>query len=72
MNVIIIAALVLLVLIVIALIFGGRIQNFGQTTQSCTAQGGECKPECDPLLGEAQIGDSLTTDCPNVCCMKTR
>jgi len=42
MNVIIIAAISLLVLVVLAVIFIGRSGTFAQTTKSCATQGGTC------------------------------
>lgn len=43
LNVIIIAALALIVLLVVVLIFTGRIQIFGSTLASCDSKGGVCE-----------------------------
>jgi hypothetical protein len=74
LNAIVIAGLVLLVLIVIAVIFGTKIQSFGQGAETCTAKGGECSSGqgCIETQGEVKIGDSTTTDCTYECCIKTR
>ena len=42
LNTIIIAALALIVLVVIIFIFSGKIKIFGQGTESCANQGGQC------------------------------
>jgi hypothetical protein len=42
MNVIIIAAIALLVLVILSVIFIGRMGSFGQQTGSCESQGGTC------------------------------
>ncbi len=45
LNVIIIAAIALIVLVVMLFIFSGKIKAFGQGTDSCTAKGGSCTAE---------------------------
>ncbi len=42
MNVVIIAALAVLVLIVLALVMTGKFRVFGTTTRDCSTLGGEC------------------------------
>ena len=42
MNVIIIAALALIVLVVLVFIFSGKITVFGQGTENCVNLGGKC------------------------------
>jgi hypothetical protein len=42
LNTIIIAALALIVLVVMIFIFSGKIKIFGQGTESCANQGGQC------------------------------
>ena len=56
MNVIVIAAIALLVLVVLALIFMGRIGSFGKGVAECANQGGACKADCDPTQGEREYG----------------
>lgn len=46
MNVIIVAALGLLVLVVLSIIFLGRIGTFGQKSADCEVQGGKCAQAC--------------------------
>ena len=46
MNVIIIAAIGLLVLVVLSVIFLGRVGTFGEKTGDCEVQGGICAVEC--------------------------
>ena len=43
LNVIVIAAIALIVLLVIVFIFTGRIKVFGSTISSCTSQNGVCE-----------------------------
>jgi len=45
MNVIVIAALVLIVMIILAVVLAGKFRIFATTTRSCTAQGGYCCEE---------------------------
>ncbi len=69
-NVIIIAALALLVLVILAVVFLGRMDIFGTQTNSCTSQGGKCTTggTCDEGYSK------LPLKCPNeddVCCTAT-
>lgn len=70
MNVIIIAALALLVLIVIAVIMTGRVRTFGSGVRSCKSQGGTCSdnnaPDYKCKANQAEIAD---TDCAHLCCI---
>ncbi len=86
MNVIIVAALALIVLVVIGVIFMGKAANFRKTTDTCSANGGVCidqsRSNADGTLGcdtenyEKQItgvclqADGKTTDTTKVCCIK--
>lgn len=69
MNTIIIAALAILVLIVLAVIFGNKGRDFANNTRSCENLGGECKSECDADLERKHIGK---TNCGDVsyCCIR--
>ena len=60
-NVIIIAALALIVLFVLATLFTGRTRLFAENLESCASKQGECKPKCEPP-GETAI--------PNAKCSK--
>ncbi len=42
LNVIIIAAIALLVLVILSVIFMGRMGTFSDKSQDCTSQGGQC------------------------------
>ena len=77
MNVIIVAAIGLLVLVVLSVIFLGRIGTFGQKSADCEVQGGKCAIECgsldygtqlytkrNPLLSCPKLGDQ-----ERVCCL---
>ena len=67
MNTIVIAAIVLIVMVVLILIFTGRMGGFTQDIQQCTAKGGECVG----TEGCAQ-GNIIDGKCPGtqVCCVK--
>ena len=52
MNLIIIAAIGLLVLVVLSVIFLGRLGTFGQKSSDCEVQGGTCAQAC----GNADFG----------------
>jgi len=47
MNVIVIAALVLIVMVILAVVMGGKFRIFATTTRNCQAQGGQCLGEND-------------------------
>ncbi|MFH1133565.1 MAG: hypothetical protein V1735_03680 [Nanoarchaeota archaeon] len=68
LNVVIIAALLLIVLIVLALVFTGRLDIFHKTILGCEINGGECKGSCGPF--ETEMPD---VKCPlnkPHCCIK--
>lgn len=71
MNTIIIAALALLVLVIVAMIFSGRIQVFGSTSKDCESKGvgAHCDNPCEP--GEVEVGTADNTDCTggDKCCL---
>ena len=68
LNTIIIAALVLLVLVILALIFTGRIQIFGTESASCVTQGGSCEDLCGE--GQTPFNAGRCSD-EQVCCIRT-
>ena len=47
LNVIIIAAIALLVLVILSVIFMGRMGTFGREASDCENKGGKCLSECD-------------------------
>jgi hypothetical protein len=69
MTTVIIAALAIIVLIVLALIFAGRMRIFGTESSACRNLGGKCESvtECDK---EKQI-ELVEVLCPgdDKCCM---
>lgn len=69
-NVIIVAALALMVLVIIAAIFTGRVRIFSQNLEDCGAKQGLCKKDCDTGT-EAKISN---VKCPNkdlpTCCVQ--
>ena len=79
MNVIVIAAIALLVLVVIALIFMGRIGGFSKGVAECQNQGGVCLSACG-ITGYEQYKDEYrpaSSACAQasaespVCCIQT-
>lgn len=70
MNVIIVAAIGLLVLVVLSVIFLGRIGTFGQKTGDCVVQGGTCAPVCGgdegALYGTEDMKKNPLLTCPEV------
>ena len=72
MNVIIIAALAIIVLIVLAVIFSGRVKLFGQGLKDCEAQGGDCSGYSESSCRSAGGAVIPNTDCTSgVCCILT-
>jgi hypothetical protein len=65
-NVIIIAAIALLVLVVLSVIFLGRIGLFGTKSLACIDQGGSCVLVSDLVAGQCPAGQVLYTawTCP--------
>ena len=71
-NVVIIAVLALIVLVVLAAIFTGRVRIFSQSLESCAAKQGQCteKPGDNCKSNEATIAN---TDCDKEkkkCCVQ--
>jgi len=71
MNVIVIAALALLVLVIVALVTTGRLGIFSRGVNDCKNQGGVCRTSC--LEGETEYSG---VSCPDtdeglaqVCCL---
>jgi hypothetical protein len=76
LNVIIIAAIALLVLVILSVIFMGRMGVFGEKSKDCQTQGGKCAA-VNSNCGEGDTADYPTPysawDCPNTgetCCIK--
>ncbi len=71
MNVIIIAAIALLVLVILSVIFIGRMGGFGKATANCEGQGGQClPPPCSQYEGMTSYTSlSCGEDTENVCCL---
>jgi len=76
LNVIIIAAIALLVLVILSVVFIGRTKNFTQGVADCRANGGEVKQEaqCDAGSGYTILpqinADNPDTTEKEVCCVK--
>lgn len=60
-NVVIVAALALLVFIVLAAIFAGRVRIFSEGLESCSAKQGQCEENCGPNMAFV-----ASTDCPKL------
>lgn len=78
MNVIIIAALALLVLVIVSMIFMSRTTTFVRESKSCMQMGGTCKDladSCPAGMVEQRIGGAQclnsdgTVDDTRKCCM---
>lgn len=69
LNTIIIAAIALVVLVVILLIFSDNIRDFSKNMKSCTAKGGECIDKGLCIGDKADLGQK---DCKEgkTCCME--
>lgn len=75
LNTIIIAAIALLVLVVLALIFTGRLNIFARESTLCTNNAGECvasENECEQFKG-GTVKKGGNWNCPDpdnpVCCL---
>ena len=72
-NVIIVAALALIVLIVLAVIFTGRLKIFSEGLQSCASKQGDCKTKAECQQSNGAV--ITQTECdnktpPEVCCVQ--
>ncbi len=68
MNVIIIAAIALIVLVILSMIFIGRMGSFGKASEDCKKLGGTCNAEqCSAL--DLQIHPTGECEGDNNCCM---
>lgn len=65
LNVIIVAALVVLVLIVLSVIFIRSMGNTTEVTTSCLAQGGKCANSCSDVI---DVGEGVYTPRPDLKC----
>jgi len=81
MNVIIVAAIGLLVLVVLSVIFLGRMGGVSENLSNCEVQGGKCAVQCGSLdYGtENHQAKNPTISCPDdaagdkqVCCLPIR
>ncbi|HLD06094.1 MAG TPA: hypothetical protein VJC16_00990 [Candidatus Nanoarchaeia archaeon] len=75
LNVVIVAAILIIVLFVVVLIFTGKIKGFSQDLESCVAKGGNC----ENVQSCGEKGEGWTTiprtECeesspPQKCCIK--
>ncbi len=80
MNVIIIAAIALLVLVVLSVVYIGKMGTWGKTTNSCTSNGGKCRARLETCGAEGSNVEDYSTsypiwDCPDddstekLCCI---
>lgn len=60
LNVIVVAAIALIVLIVVVALFSGRIKNFQKGIRSCASQGGHCS--CWGGTDEEPVWRDIGTD----------
>lgn len=69
LNVIIIAAICLIVMVVMIAIFTGKISIWGSDMQKCESRGGKCSttPECAD--NEVEIKNVAGCE-PNACCIE--
>ncbi|MBI5398113.1 hypothetical protein HZB03_01495 [Candidatus Woesearchaeota archaeon] len=70
MNVIVVAVIALIIMVVLAVVFGSRFKLFGAATVSCATKGGQCQEKCgeDDLIHR---GTNCEKDFPNkpLCCV---
>ena len=73
-NVIVVSAIALLVLVVLSVMFFGKIGLFAAKSSSCAERGGQCLPDICPI--EQGLVKTTTMSCPKtaeggdlVCCI---
>ena len=73
-NLIVVAAVALLVMVILIAMFSSKIGDFGTQKDGCIAQGGICVTgtggRCD--TGQIRIDSSNSKDCPSpkICCIQ--
>ena len=72
MNVIIVAAIGLLVLVILAVLVINSTSNVPKTMKACSLQGGLCKASCDIVNGEQQVDNARCDDPTRPTCCKTQ
>jgi len=69
LNVVIIAAILIIVLFVLIMIFTGRIGDFGKDIGSCSAKGGECRSLASCPDGAVSIPRTDCAEANQFCCI---
>jgi len=75
LNVIVIAAIALLVMVVLILVFTGKIGNFTSNVDVCENKGGVCRESCDRANLETELRGAVCTsssgqpDSTQKCCL---
>ena len=60
-NIVIVAAVALLVLVILSVIFMGRMGTFSATSKDCVAQGGKCFVKTDGCGSGTTPGDNASS-----------
>ncbi len=68
-NVIIIAAIALLVLVVLSVIYIGRMGDWGTKAANCENKGGDCSGTGECPAGKTEFKGWTCTDKANTCCI---
>ena len=69
-NVIIVAALALIVFVVLAAMFTGKSRIFSSGLESCTSKQGTCETSCDgAIVSNTDCGKGKESGNP-ICCIK--
>jgi len=69
LNTIIIAALVIMVLVILALVFTGQMGSFGSSSTNCQSKGGICTSEKDCPEGKMPAMFTAKCDEGEQCCI---
>ncbi|MBR9676957.1 hypothetical protein GOV04_02355 [Candidatus Woesearchaeota archaeon] len=75
MNVIIVAALALIVLVVVTIIFTSNVRNANRGLNACESkgQGATCRPTCEPSEVSVGAADCKDRDeANNFCCLPVK
>ncbi len=68
MTTIIVAAICLIVLVVLIVIFTGNIDKWGGNVQRCKTKGGECEDKCG--TGKVEIPNTRCSGNTPACCIE--
>jgi hypothetical protein len=70
-NMIVVAAIALLVMVILIAIFSSQMGDFGEQKDNCIAQGGACTPpQTDRRCASGEVRINAECSGTDICCVK--